>query len=70
MVVGHHHRFFYDIGNAAPDRESVESIIADIAFVFHWPLADLLEMELAELLMWRGLAIDRWNSVNSPPPKK
>lgn len=45
-------------------------MIADIAFVFHWRLADLLAMEWEELLMWRGLAIDRWNQVNAPPPHK
>lgn len=35
--------------------------MADLAFVFHWPLSDMLDMEVAELVMWRGLAAERNN---------
>ncbi|MCW5320558.1 GpE family phage tail protein [Verminephrobacter aporrectodeae subsp. tuberculatae] len=35
--------------------------MADLAFVFHWPLADMLGMDLDELMMWRGLALERNN---------
>ena len=39
-------------------------MMADIAAVFHWPLSELAAMDLADLMMWRGLAIDRWNTMN------
>lgn len=38
--------------------------MADIAAVFHWPLAELAAMDLAELILWRGLAIERWNRMH------
>lgn len=34
-------------------------MIADIAAVFHWPLAELVEMEIDDLLMWQKHAADR-----------
>ncbi|WP_156313706.1 GpE family phage tail protein [Erythrobacter sp. SG61-1L] len=34
--------------------------MADVAFLFHWPLADLREMDLEELAMWQRLAVDRY----------
>ncbi|MBS0489701.1 MAG: GpE family phage tail protein [Proteobacteria bacterium] len=30
--------------------------MADIATVFHWPLSDLVGMELADLIAWRERA--------------
>ena len=33
--------------------------MADVAAVFHWPLAVLREMEIEELLDWRKLAVER-----------
>lgn len=44
--------------------------MADIAFLFHWPLERLECMELAELLLWRKLAVQRHNWVNAPPQGK
>lgn len=38
--------------------------MADIAAIFHWPLSELERMELAELMQWRALAVDRWNTMN------
>lgn len=38
--------------------------MADIAAVFHWPLSELAALDLAELILWRGLAVDRWNRMN------
>ncbi|MBV5272501.1 MAG: GpE family phage tail protein [Lamprocystis purpurea] len=32
---------------------------ADLAGVFHWPPAELLELEVGELLAWHGEA-KRW----------
>lgn len=40
--------------------------MADIAAIFHWSLASLRELALDELLHWRALAIDRWNTMNRP----
>ncbi|WP_413463469.1 GpE family phage tail protein [Altererythrobacter sp. CC-YST694] len=58
------HRFFSDPGRPPASGGSVEELIADIALIFHWPPAVLLEMELAELRMWRELAVSRWNDIN------
>ena len=33
--------------------------MADVDAVFHWPLSELREMDLDELLDWRKLAIER-----------
>ncbi|HMV53626.1 MAG TPA: GpE family phage tail protein [Rhodocyclaceae bacterium] len=30
--------------------------MADIAVVFHWPLSDLIALDLAELMHWREQA--------------
>ncbi len=38
--------------------------MADIALIFHWPLSELTELDLHDLLAWRGRAIERWNRVN------
>lgn len=43
--------------------------MADIALIFHWPLSDLQAMDVGELMMWRSLAVDRWNAMH-PPPKE
>nr|WP_082430924.1 GpE family phage tail protein [Novosphingobium sp. KN65.2] len=38
--------------------------MANVAAIFHWPLSELLAMDLEELIMWSGLAIERWNTMN------
>jgi hypothetical protein len=38
-------------------------MIADIAAIFHWPLAEIEALDLADLMLWRGKAIDRWNRM-------
>lgn len=43
--------------------------MAEIAAIFHWPLADLLTMDLPDLIMWRNLAAKIWNRQNAPPKK-
>ncbi|WP_317976027.1 GpE family phage tail protein [Novosphingobium pituita] len=45
---------------------SVESLIADIAAVFHWPLWELNQLELSELIDWRRRAVAVWNRMNNP----
>jgi hypothetical protein len=39
--------------------------MADIAALFHWRPADMDGMELAELLDWHALALERWRRMNS-----
>nr|WP_137681162.1 GpE family phage tail protein [Aurantiacibacter suaedae] len=38
--------------------------MADIAAVFHWPLGELLALEIDDLIHWHTLAVDRWNQMN------
>jgi hypothetical protein len=45
---------------------TVETLIAEIAAVFHWPLSELMQMELAELIDWRRRAVALWNRMNNP----
>lgn len=37
--------------------------MADIAAVFHWPLSQLRELELDELIDWRDRAVSSWNRM-------
>lgn len=39
-------------------------MIAEIAAVFHWSLAELRALELDELMAWRRRAIATWNRMN------
>lgn len=38
-------------------------MMADIAAIFHWPLADLAALDLFDLIAWRRRAVDRWNRM-------
>lgn len=38
--------------------------MADIAAIFHWPLSELMAMDVNELLNWRERAITRWNRMH------
>lgn len=37
--------------------------MADIAAVFHWPPEAMWEMEVAELMRWHALALERLNAL-------
>lgn len=37
--------------------------MANIAAVFHWPLSELRELPLDELIEWSGRATDRFNAM-------
>ena len=39
-------------------------MIANVAAVFHWPLSEMMPMEVEELAMWAALAIDRFKMMN------
>jgi hypothetical protein len=38
--------------------------MADIAAIFHWRPFEMDGMELAELMDWRALALQRWRRMN------
>jgi hypothetical protein len=38
--------------------------MAEIAAIFHWPLATLEAMSLPELFGWRDRAVSCWNRMN------
>jgi hypothetical protein len=64
-----HPRFFSDGVGAEDDerddrRANVDELMADIAAIFHWSLADLERLDPFELLNWRRLAVERWNRMN------
>jgi hypothetical protein len=44
--------------------DSIEEAMADIAFIFHWPLSEMDAMALEELSDWWRLAADRWKAAN------
>jgi len=33
--------------------------------VFHWPLSELLALDLFDLIRWRRLAVDKWNQMHA-----
>lgn len=35
--------------------------MTDIAAIFHWPLSELRELDMSELLHWREQAVNWWN---------
>ena len=37
--------------------------MADVAAVFHWPLSELREMEIDDLLEWHRLAVERARAI-------
>lgn len=39
-------------------------MIGEIAAIFHWPLNDLLELDLGDLLRWHAVAVDTHNRMN------
>lgn len=43
--------------------------MTDIAAIFHWPLSELQQLELAELIEWRERATAWWNKVNGTEKK-
>jgi hypothetical protein len=38
--------------------------MADIAAIFHWPLSEMAEFELDELLAWHDRAVERFKAMN------
>lgn len=43
--------------------------MTDIAAIFHWPLSELQQLELVDLIDWRTRAVAWWNQVNKPKGK-
>ncbi|WP_374406543.1 GpE family phage tail protein [Pelagerythrobacter sp.] len=44
--------------------------MVDIAAIFHWPLSELRQLTLDELIDWRERAIAWWNRVNRSAPDR
>ena len=57
-------QFFVTEGRDGGLPQSIESCMADIALIFHWPPNVMNEFDLDELLQWRELAVQRWNDVH------
>lgn len=38
--------------------------MAQIAAVFHWPLSELQQLDINELLDWRDRAVTIWNRMH------
>jgi hypothetical protein len=38
-------------------------MMADLAAIFHWSLAEIEALDLADLIAWHGLALARWNRM-------
>lgn len=49
----------------------IDDAMADIAAVFHWPLSEMVEMTVSEILDSRDQAVERWNQMHgSQAPKR
>ncbi len=40
--------------------------MAEIAAIFHWPLAEIAALDMTALLYWRNAAVRAWNRMNVP----
>lgn len=38
--------------------------MADIAIIANWPLSEMADMELGELIAWHNKLVERWNRIN------
>lgn len=43
--------------------------MADVAMLLHWTPETMHLMELAELMQWRHLAVERYNAMHAPPER-
>lgn len=48
----------------------IDDAIADIAAVFHWPLSEMVEMTVSEILACRDQAVERWKQMHSQEKTK
>lgn len=39
--------------------------MADIAAIFHWPLSEMIDLPIGDLIDWRDRAVKAWNVMNS-----
>jgi hypothetical protein len=53
-------RFFRRARPEEPGPTQARAVIADIGFVFHWPLSDLEDCDWRELLDYHRLAMERF----------
>ena len=48
----------------------IDDAMADIAAVFHWPVSEMAEMPVCELIDWRDRAVERWKQMHAPPDRR
>lgn len=48
----------------------IDDAMADIAAVFHWPLSEMVEMPVSEILDCRDQAVERWKQMHGPQAAK
>src|SRR5699024_6939275 len=47
-----------------PAWDALREAMADIAFIFHWQRAEMLDLPVSELLDWREKARVRWQAAH------
>lgn len=48
----------------------IDDAMADIAAVFHWPVSEMAEMTVSEVLDWRDRAVERWKQMHASDKTK
>jgi len=38
--------------------------MADVAAIFHWPMAEIAALPVEDLFAWRDRAVARWNHMH------
>lgn len=46
------------------DGSTSRGLIADLALIFHWSLTELEALPIDELIIWRDIAVERWNAMH------
>lgn len=48
----------------------IDDAFFDIAAVFHWPLSEMVEMTVSEILDCRDQAVERWKQMHASDKTK
>lgn len=46
------------------DGSTVRGLIADICLLYPWTLTELEAKPIDELIIWRDIAVTRWNAMH------
>jgi hypothetical protein len=49
--------------------EAIEEAMADLAFLFHWPVSEMDAMPVAELMAWHRRALARLKATLPKGPR-